>query len=90
MKKVNVYMLRENLAKYLAEVEKTGDVFMVYKYRKPVATITPINNKETIDNLENYFGFLGKKGETGDKLIKRVRRNKKEKKYIENLRKGIL
>lgn len=89
MKKVNVYLLRENLAKYLAEVEKTGEPLVVYRYNKPIATLTYVDKKKIKKSLLDYFGFLGKTGETGDEFVKRVRRNKKEKKYIENLRKGI-
>ncbi|GIW64450.1 MAG: hypothetical protein KatS3mg092_0383 [Patescibacteria group bacterium] len=37
MKKVNVYMFRKKLAKYLVQVEKTGDLLLVYKYKQAVS-----------------------------------------------------
>ncbi len=88
MKKISIYLLRDNLASYLNEVAKTEVPLVVCKYKKPIAVIMPPKKELIKDDIDEFFGFLGG-GETGDELVKRVRRNKRERKYVENLRKGI-
>ncbi len=89
MKKVNVYLLRENLAKYLAELEKTGETIVVYKYKKPIATINLPKKVNKKFDYKKFFGFMGKTGETGVKYENRIRRGKKEKDYMKKLKMGI-
>ena len=92
MKRVSVYLFRDNLASYLNEVTKTGETIIVEKYKKPIAIINPPKKKLVKkNNFERFFGFLKTKGknETGEEFVNRVRRNANERKYMENLRKGI-
>jgi len=87
MKKTSIYMLRDNLAAYLNEVEKTQTPLVVYKFKKPVAVIVPAKKELIKEDINDYFGFMDK-GETGEEFVNRVRRNKNEKKYMANLKKG--
>lgn len=82
-------MLRENLAKYLAEVEKTGDPLLVYKYNKPLVKISLPETRKTKIDFKKFFGFIGSGGETGVEYENRVRRGKKEKEYMKKLKKRI-
>lgn len=88
MKRISVYLLRDNLASYLNEVAKTGETIVVEKYKKPIAVINPPKKDLIIDNIDEFFGFLGG-GETGDQFVNRVRRGKKEREYMRRLRKRI-
>lgn len=88
MKKTNVYLLRDNLAKYLNEVAETETPLVVYKFKKPIAVIIPPKKELIESDIDNFYGFMGK-GKRGEEFVKKVRRNKKEKKYINNLKKMI-
>ena len=92
MKRVSVYLLRDNLSSYLNEVAKTGETIVVEKYNKPIAVINAPKKKfSEKKDFERFFGFLKRKGdnETGEEFVNRVRRNENERKYMENLRKRI-
>lgn len=90
MKKVSVYLLRDNLAKYLDEVVENNIPLVICKYDKPVAIINPYQEKKTTSDFrKRYYGFLGGK-ETGEEYLNRVRRSPAEKKYAKLLRKGII
>ena len=91
MKRVSVYLLRDNLSSYLNEVAKTGETIVVEKYKKPIVMIVPPKKKVIKNDFNRFFGFLKGKGdnETGEEFVNRVRRNKREREYMENLRKGI-
>lgn len=88
MKRISVYLLRDNLASYLNEVAKTGETIIVEKYKKPIAMIVPPKKELVKEDYKRFFGFMEGK-ETGEEFVNRVRRNKRERKYMENLRKGI-
>lgn len=88
MKRVNIYLLRDNLASYLNEVAKTGETIVVEKYRKPIAVISPPKKGIIVDDIDEFYGFLGG-NETGVEFENRVRRGKKEREYMRKLRKGI-
>jgi len=49
MKKVSVYILRDNLASYLDEVKKNEVPLVVCKYNKPIAVIMPPTKEFTND-----------------------------------------
>ncbi len=89
MKKVSVYLLRDNLASYLDEVKTTEVPLVVCKYNKPIAVIMPPKKENIEDDFDKYFGFLGRGEETGAEFENRVRRNKREREYVKKLRKGI-
>lgn len=88
MKKINVYLLRDNLASYLDEVARTDTPLVVCKYKKPIAVIMPPKKELIEENFDEFFGFM-KGNETGIEFENRVRRGKKEKEYMRKLRKGI-
>ena len=88
MKRVSVYLLRDNLASYLNDVAKSGETIVVEKYKKPIAVISPPKKGIVVDNIDEFYGFLGGK-ETGVEYENRVRRGKKEREYMRKLRKGI-
>lgn len=87
MKKTTIYLLRDNLAKYLNEVAETEIPLVVYRFKKPLAVIIPPKKELLSNDIDNYYGFMEGKDESGEDFVKRVRRNKKEKKYINNLKK---
>lgn len=91
MKRVSVYLLRDNLSTYLNEVANTGETIIVEKYRKPIVEINPPKNKAAKNDFKRFFGFLRRKGdnETGVEYENRIRRNARERKYMRNLRRGI-
>ena len=57
MKKVSVYLLRDNLASYLDEVTKTEVPLVVCKYNKPIAVIMPPKKKILMMILINTLVF---------------------------------
>ncbi|HBL51998.1 MAG: hypothetical protein A3D24_03170 [Candidatus Blackburnbacteria bacterium RIFCSPHIGHO2_02_FULL_39_13] len=83
MRSVNSFNLRNNLSEYLDTVAKTEASFVVNRFGKSVAILSPY--KESGFKIEEYFGFLGK-GESGKKFIDRLRRNSKERDRIKKLR----
>ena len=88
MKKVNVFVLRDNLASYLDEVTRTEVPLVVCKYNKPIAVIMPPTKEATEDDFNQFIGFMPG-DETGVEFENRVRRGKKEKEYMRKLRKRI-
>ncbi|OGK11718.1 hypothetical protein A2954_05360 [Candidatus Roizmanbacteria bacterium RIFCSPLOWO2_01_FULL_37_12] len=92
MKRVSIYLLRDNLASYLNEVANSGETIIVEKYKKPIAIINPPKKKLVKKKeFEKFFGFLKTKGdnETGVEYENRVRRGSRERKYMRDLRKRI-
>lgn len=86
MRSVSTYSLRNNLAKYLEEVESNQISLVVKKFNKPLVVISPFCPEDQKKGSD-YFGFLGK-GEGGKAFLNRVRRSKKENRLINQLRHG--
>lgn len=84
MRTISTYSLRDNLADYLSEVEKTEVSLVVSRFGKPIAIISPIKEDLSLLN-KSYFGFLGK-GLKGEKFLDKVRRSDKEKRLVTKLR----
>lgn len=91
MKRVSVYLLRDNLSTYLNEVANTGETIIVEKYRKPIVEINPPKNKAAKNDFKRFFGFLKRKGdkETGIEYENRIRRNPQELEHVKKLRRGL-
>lgn len=87
MRKTNIFLFRDNLARYLKDVVDSETPLIVSKFKKPYVVILPA--KEVIGNYQpkSFFGFLGK-GEKGEDLLKKIRRSSKEKRLIRKLREG--
>ena len=86
MKRTNIFLLRDNLAKYIAEVNETESPLMVYKFKKPVAIIIPAKESKIDSDYKRFYGFLKGK-ESGEQIVDSVRRNNKERLYVKKLRK---
>ena len=64
MRTVSTYSLRDNLADYLGEVEKTEVPLVISRFGRPIAIISPYK-KEAVPSNKNFFGFLGKRTKRG-------------------------
>jgi len=84
MRIISTYSLRDKLADYLGEVEKTEVPLIISRFGKPIAIISPYK-KGTVPSYKNFFGFLGK-GPTGENFLAKTRRTEKEKELITKLR----
>lgn len=84
MRIISTYSLRDKLADYLGEVEKTEIPLIISRFGKPIVIISPYK-KEVVPTNKSFFGFLGK-GPSGEKFLAKTRRSIKEKKLIAKLR----
>lgn len=84
MRTISTYSLRDNLADYLSEVEKTEVSLIISRFGKPIAIISPIKEDFSLPP-KSYFGFLGK-GSSGEKFLAETRRSEKEKKLVAKFR----
>lgn len=84
MRTISTYSLRDNLADYLGEVERTEVPLLVSRFGRPIAIISPYK-KEAVPSSKKFFGFLGK-GLSGEKFLAKTRRSAKEKKLTSKFR----
>lgn len=84
MRTISTFSLRDNLADYLGEVEKTEVPLVISRFGKPIAIISPFK-ADSFPLNRSFFGFLGK-GLSGEKFLAKTRRSAKEKKLTAKLR----
>lgn len=84
MKMITTFDFRNNLSKYLGEVSSDEISFLVGKFGKPIAVVSPYKASSKL-SYKNYFGFLGE-GVSGSEHLAKVRRSEDEGARVKKLR----